>query len=46
MRYTIEAKEGEPSREEIFVIAYMMIHRLQSEGMDKHVIAPVRCLPL
>ncbi|GES66790.1 hypothetical protein ATEIFO6365_0016007800 [Aspergillus terreus] len=46
MRSSIEAKEGEPSREEIFVIAYMMIHRLQSEGMDKHVIAPVMLLSI
>ncbi|GAB1217492.1 hypothetical protein ATERTT37_006731 [Aspergillus terreus] len=46
MKNTIEAKEGEPSREEIFIIAYMMIHRLQSEGMDKHVIAPVMLLSI
>lgn len=46
MSNPIEGDENLPSREEIFVITHMMIHRLQLEGMENHVIAPVRCLVL
>ncbi|KAL5362010.1 hypothetical protein BJX96DRAFT_166329 [Aspergillus floccosus] len=45
MSNLIEAKDV-LSREEVFVIAYMMIHRLQSDGMENHVIAPVMLLSI